>query len=129
MKASRGFVLAAVLAASAWNLVLVVAAIFNAHWVLTRVDGGQFKSLPPGLRFANLGFTVLTLWVMVFAWRLWKSGGARTKNDLLWAKLVVIMYTLSTLINAISKSPDERINAIPAAIVLGGFILLRRPVD
>jgi hypothetical protein len=123
MKASRGFVLAAVLAASAWNLVLVVAAIFNAHWVLTRVDGGQFK------RFANLGFTVLTLWVMVFAWRLWKSGGARTKNDLLWAKLVVIMYTLSTLINAISKSPDERINAIPAAIVLGGFILLRRPVD
>jgi hypothetical protein len=129
LKLPRGFVLVAVLIASAWNLVLVVAAIFNAHWVLSRVDGGQFHSLPWNLRFANLGFTVLTAWVMLFAWRLWKSGGARLKSDVLWAKLVVIMYALSTAINAVSRSSNERINAIPAAIIVGGFILLRRPVD
>jgi hypothetical protein len=129
MKASRAFFLAAVLAAGAWNLILVVAALLNAHWVLTRVDGGQFQSLPIGLRFANLGFTVLTVWVMFFAWRLWKSGGARLKSDVLRAKLVVIMYTLSTAINAVSRSSNERINAIPAAILVGGFILLRRPIE
>jgi hypothetical protein len=129
LKASRGFILAAVLAAGLWNLILVAAATFNANWVLTRVDGGQFHSLPMGLRFANLGFTVLTLWVMLFAWRLWKFGGANTAGDARWAKLVVIMYALSTLINLISKSPAERLNAIPAAIIVGGFILLRRPID
>ena len=74
---------------------------------LTRVDGGKFQSLPPGLRLANLGFTVLTVWVMIFAWRIWKSGGVRTASDARWAKLVVIMYTLSALINAISSSPAK----------------------
>jgi len=128
MKTPRGFILAAVLVASAWNLVLVAAAVFNAHWALTRVSGGQFQSLPIGLRIANLGFTVLTAWVMLFAWRLWKSGGARTAVDVRWAKLIVILYAASTLINIISKSSNERLNAIPAVIVAGGFILLRRPV-
>lgn len=129
MKTRRETILAAVLAASAWNLTLVVAAVFNAHWVLTRVDGGKFQSLPPGLRLANLGFSVLTVWVMIFAWRLWKSGGVRNPSDARWAKLVVIMYTLSAVINAISSSANERINAIPAAMIVGGFVLLRRPVD
>jgi hypothetical protein len=53
MKESRAFFLAAVLAAGAWNLILVVAALLNAHWVLTRVDGGQFQSLPIGLRICQ----------------------------------------------------------------------------
>jgi hypothetical protein len=127
LKASRGFILATVLAAGLWNIILVVAATFNANWVLTRVDGGQFHSLPMGLRFANFGFTVLTLWVILFAWRLWKFGGAKTTGDARWAKLVVIMYALSTLVNLISRSPAERLNAIPAAIIVGGFILLSRP--
>lgn len=129
MKTSRGFILAAVLAASAWNLVLVAAAVFNVHWVLSRVSGGQFQSLPIGLRIANLGFTVLTTWIMLFAWRLWKSGGARTGSDARWAKIIVILYAASTLINMVSRSPNERLNAIPAAIVAGGFLLLRRPAD
>ena len=129
MKTSRGFILAAVLVASAWNLVLVTAAVFNAHWVLTRVSGGQFQSLPIGLRIANLGFTVLTAWIMLFAWRLWKSDGARTGSDARWAKIIVILYAASTLINMVSRSPNERLNAIPAAVVAGGFLLLRRPAD
>lgn len=129
MKPSRGFVLTAVLVASAWNLVLVAAAVFNAHWVLTRVSGGQYQSLPIGLRITNLGFTVLTVWIMLFAWRLWKSGGAQNAGDARWSQVIVILYAVSALLNAISKSPDERLNAIPAVIVAGGIILLRRSVD
>ena len=129
MQTRREAILAAVLAASAWNLTLVVSAVFNAHWVLSRVDGGKFQSLPPGLRFTNLGFTVLTIWVMIFAWRLWKSEGVRNASDARWAKLVIIMYTLSAVINAVSSSPNERLNAIPAAMIVSGFFLLRRPVD
>ncbi|HUW79147.1 MAG TPA: hypothetical protein VMV52_10430 [Candidatus Nanopelagicaceae bacterium] len=129
MRASRGFVLTAVLAACAWNLVLVAGAVFNLHWVLSRVNGGQFTSLPIGLRIANLGFTVLTVWVMLFAVRLWKSNGAADAGDVRWAKLVVLMYALSAVINAISKSPNERLNAIPAAVIVGGFVLLRRRDD
>jgi len=129
MKTSRGFILAAVLAASAWNLVMVASAIFNAHWVLTRVSGGQFESLPIGLRISNFGFTVLTAWVMLFAWRLWKSGGAKEAGDMRWAKIIVALYAASTVINMISRSPNERLNAVAAAIIAGGFIVLRRPVD
>lgn len=129
MKTLRGFVLAAVLAASAWNLVLVASAVFNAHWVLTRVSGGQYHSLPIGVRIVNFGFVVLTAWVMLFAWRIWKSGGARNGGDARWAQIVVALYAASTLINMISKSPDERWNVIPAMIVAGGFAFLRRPVD
>lgn len=129
MKTPRGFILAAVLVASAWNLVLVAGAVFNAHWVLTRVSGGQYESLPIGLRITNLGFTVLTVWIMLFAWRLWKSGGARNAGDARWAKVIVILYSASAFINAISRSSDERFNAIPAVILAGGIMLLRRKVD
>lgn len=129
MKTSRGFLLTAVLASSAWSLVLVASAVFNAHWVMTRVSGGQYESLPIGLRISNLGFTVLIAWVMIFAWRLWKFGGAESAGALRWSKIIVVLFTASALINMISKSADERLNAIPAAIIAGGFLLLRRPVD
>lgn len=129
MKTSRGLILAAVLAASAWNLVLLGSAVFNAHWVLTRVSGGQYHSLPIGMRIVNFGFAVLTVWVMLFAWRIWKSNGARFGGDARWAQIVVALYAASTVINAISKSPEERWNVIPAMIVAGGFLILRHPVD
>lgn len=129
MRISRGFLLIAVLAASAWSLVLVASAVFNAHWVLTRVSGGQFESLPIGLRISNLGFTVLIAWVMLLAWRLWKFGGARSASDMRWSKIIVVLFAVSTLINMISRSADERLNAIPAAIIAGGILLLRKPVD
>jgi len=128
MKPPRGLVLAAVLAASAWNLALVAGAVFNAHWVLTRVAGGQFNSLPSGLRIVYLGYVVLTTWVILFAVRLWKSRGARTRGDVRWAKLVVILYVGSTAINLFSRSVDENWNAIAAAVIAGGFALLRKPV-
>lgn len=129
MKILRGLVTIAVLAASLWNLILVGSAVFNAHWVLTRVSGGQYQSLPIGVRIANFGFTVLTVWVILFLWRLWKTGGARNPGDVKWSNLIVILYAASTVMNMVSKSPEERWNVIPAMIVAGGFAFLRRPAD
>lgn len=127
MKLPRGLVLAVVLAASTWNLALVVGAVFNAHWVLTRVAGGQLHSLSSGLRIVYLGYVVLTAWVILFAIRLWKSRGAKTRGDMRWARLVVILYAGSTIINLFSRSVDENWNAIAAAAVAAGFAFLRKP--
>jgi ABC-type methionine transport system permease subunit len=66
------------------------------------------------------------IWQLLYANRLinlvlpWSSRTNRTVGFL------IILSVLSALVNAISRSPLERWNAIPALMVALGFYLLRR---
>jgi hypothetical protein len=66
------------------------------------------------------------IWQLLYANRLinlptpWGSRTDRTVGFL------IVLSVLSALVNAISRSPVERWNAIPALMVALGFYLLRR---
>jgi len=108
------------------NFYLVFSGVLNIKSMLPRIAGGGFESLPVGLRLIYLGFSVFMIWQLLYANRLitletpWSSRTDRTVGFL------IILSVFSALINAISRSPVERWNAIPALMVALGFYLLRR---
>ena len=94
--------------------------------MLPRIAGGGFESLPNGLRLIYLGLSMFMIWQLLYANRLislatpWNSRTNKTVGFL------IALSVLSALVNAISRSPVERWNAIPALMVALGFYLLRR---
>jgi hypothetical protein len=108
------------------NFYLVFSGALNIKSMLPRIAGGGFESLPSGLRLIYLGFSVFMIWQLLYANRLinlatpWSSRTNRTVGFL------IALSVFSALINAISRSPVERWNAIPALMVALGFYLLRR---
>jgi hypothetical protein len=97
-----------------WNIFLVIGVIANQNYARTRAAGGQFDSFPTGIRIAYC----VTLAILIF------------QSQILFSKkkwpgaLYAIFFFLgssSVLMNAISRSPDERWNALPALIIAFAF--------
>ena len=105
-KTLRLFVSASLL----WNIYLVIGVISNQSYAFRRAAGGQFTSFPTGIRVAY----VITLVILLYQ-TLLLLGNQSTPHWVLTAMFVVGL--LSVLVNAISRSPLERWNAIPAAII------------
>ena len=113
-----------------WGIALTGLAAAGNTWVLDRVSGGFFagEEMPLPLRVVYGAMTLGALGVMWLAWR-YQSNTASSRQRRL-GRLVIIVYILSTTLNAISQSTPERFNAIPAAvIVIGIYILRRRPLQ
>lgn len=119
--------LAALAIAQVWAFVLVIGVIANAGWVRSRAAGGAYDTFPVGLRVAYLLNVALVVGTAVFAWRLFRRGGARTKGQVLAARIVAVIFLLSTVVNAASRSVDERWNAIGAFVVAAYFFYWSRP--
>lgn len=114
----------------AWGIALTGLAAAGNTWVLDRVAGGYFagEEMPLALRITYGVITVGALAVMWLAWRYISNAASSRQRRL--GRLVIVLYSLSTIVNAISQSPPERFNAIPAAvIVLGFYVLRRRPLQ
>ena len=112
--------------ATLWNIVLSIFAIGNAHWVLKHVAGGQFHSLPITMRAYYLLLLLASIAEIWFANKLRTSRGAWSLRSARICTSLTLAYGLSTLVNAISKSPQERYNAPFALIVAYGFYILGR---
>ena len=112
--------------ATAWNIVLSLFAVGNSHWVLTHVAGGQFHSLPITLRGYYLLLLLASVAEIWFAYQLRLRRGAWSLRTARICSSLTVAYGLSTLVNAISKSPQERLNAPFALIVAYGFFVLSR---
>ena len=102
-----------------WNIYLVVGVINNSSYALTRAAGGQFDSFPNEVRAAY----VVTLMILLYQ-SLVLLGNHQTPRWVLTAML--IMGILSIAVNAISRSANERWNAIPAAIIAYAVYVRRR---
>lgn len=102
-----------------WNIYLVVGVITNSSYALTRAAGGQYETFPMGIRVAY----VVTL-LILFYQSLLLLGNLQSPRWILSAMLV--MGAISVLVNAISRSADERWNAIPAAIIAAAVYLKRK---
>lgn len=123
---STPIVLLAELALS-FNLVLLVSVSLNLDWVRTRAAGGQFDEFPISLRIVYLVMAIAMLYLMRFVWRLQRQEVSERARKA--SKWLGILFVLSTLTQLISRSPDERFNAIPAAIIAIAFFLAARKPD
>jgi hypothetical protein len=97
-----------------WNFYLVIGVILNQSYALTRAAGGQYESFPTGIRIAYL----VTLTILIYQALLFYT----KVNRPTWIyKVFFLIGILSFLVNAISRSSNERWNAIPAAVIAYGF--------
>ncbi len=105
---------ASLLLAFGWNLYLVIGVIANQNYALTRAAGGQFESFPSAIRIAYLINLAVVLYQMALLL-------THIKRSDLIIKIFFVLSTLSFIVNVISKSPNERWNAIPAALIALAF--------
>jgi hypothetical protein len=98
----------------AWNIALVGGVVFNQSYALTRAAGGQFETFPMGIRFAYI-FTLalITYQIMLFFTDVSRPG---------WIyKVFFFLGLVGILVNAISRSANERWNVIPATVIAIAF--------
>ena len=104
----------ALLLSLGWNIFLVIGVITNQEYAITRAAGGQFESFPNGIRIAYC----VTLAILIF-----QSQILFTQKR--WPRALYALFFFlgcsSVLMNAISRSADERWNAIPALLIAIAF--------
>lgn len=97
-----------------WNVYLVLGVILNQSYALTRAAGGQFETFPEGIRVAYL----FTLAILIYQALLFFT---EVKRPVWIYKIFFFLGVASTFVNTISRSSNERWNAIPAAVIAYGF--------
>ncbi len=107
-----------------YNHIILMSVTLNAEWVKTRAAGGQYESFPPTLRviyFVMAAFMItLAIWLWDHREQKLNSGSKRL------AKILSATFAISMIFQLISRSPDERWNAIPAFILAFTFFRLVR---
>jgi hypothetical protein len=106
------------------DFVMVLSVTLNLAWVRSYAAGGQYTTFPGSVRFMyvfQVGF------VLAVAWFLWKvKDGLESQSDSNFALAVICIYAISAVSQLFSKSAHERLNFIPAAIIMWGFYSLRK---
>jgi hypothetical protein len=110
--------LTALFASFTWNLYLVGGVMLGASYALDRAAGGQFDVFPTYIRIIYILNFALILYQVIIYTRL--STGAMIKPRWI-VKAFVFTGVIGILLNAISRSPLERWNVIPAAIITFAF--------
>lgn len=110
----------------AWAAGLTGLAAAGNTWVLDRVAGGFYveSGMPMWLRVV---YALMTVGILSVAWlvlRYFQNDVTRRQRNL--GRLVILLFTLSATVNALSQSEPERFNAIAAAVTVVGVALLRR---
>ena len=104
--------------ATAWNLFVVISVVFNSSFVLTRAAGGQFTSFPMGIRVTYLGTTIILILQAVTLVQMWQGYAIKP----VWLpRAFFLMGIVSTFVNMVSRSQNERWNGFTAAIVAYAF--------
>jgi len=107
-----------VLLSFAWNLFLLIGVIFNLEFVQTRAAGGQFTDFPAGVRVIYLIQSAL----VIYQFWIFKQIFHAEPISMKWLpKLFVIVGIIGILLNAASRSSNERWNIIPAAVITWAF--------
>jgi uncharacterized membrane protein len=107
----------------AYNTILLLSVSLNSEWVRTRAAGGGFDSFPIGIRITYLFMAAFMGTLMFWVWD--KRHGITTIREGRLATAFTLLFSISTVLQLISRSSDERWNAIPAAILAITFWALR----
>ena len=98
----------------AYNTLILLAVASNSPWATTRAAGGQFTNFPVWIRIV---YAIQALLMVLLA-----VGLSRIKPRV--AVVLAGLFSLSTLVQLLSQSVDERWNAIPAAILAVTFAVV-----
>lgn len=105
-----------------YNSAILISVVLNLDWAKTRAAGGQFETFPIGIRFIYLGMFIGMLFLITFLWqhrkRALDAAGVRL------SRIIGYVFIASTIVQLISRSPQERTNALPASIISLTFFLL-----
>ena len=114
----NSFVFAVVLSSFAWNTFLLIGVVLNLDFVLTRAAGGQFTDFPSEIRVAYLIKHALVIYQNLIFKSIFYSDPVNPK----WVtKIFFILGLIGILLNAASRSSNERWNVIPAVIITWSF--------
>ena len=116
----------AVLLSFAWNLILVVGVVLNMEYALPRAAGGQFETFPISIRILYVSTTFVVLYQLFIFLQILQNKPVRPT----WMpKAFAYLGLLSIFMNAISRSTQEQINVIPAAIIAVAFFSASKRVS
>jgi hypothetical protein len=114
--------LAIVFASFIWNLFLVIGVVFGANYALDRAAGGQFEVFPMYIRVIYLINVALIVYQVIVFIRLLINLVIKPT----WiVKAFMYLGVIGVVLNAISRSPLERWNVVPAAIITFAFYRLK----
>jgi len=111
-------VFSAVLLSFAWNIFLLFGVILNVEFVHSRAAGGQFTDFPAAIRVVYVMQLALVAYQVLIFKRIFYTEPIKLK----WLpKLFFIAGIIGILLNAASRSSNERWNVIPAGIITWAF--------
>lgn len=116
------YLIAASILSLLYNCMLLLAVSLNMDWVRTRAAGGQFETFPIGIRISY--FLMASLMGTLIFWLWDHRSGILMERSKKFARIVGYIFTISTALQLLSRSIDERWNAIPAAILAITFLIL-----
>ena len=117
MSKNRG-AYAVVLLSFAWNIALLIGVVLNLGFAHSRAAGGQYLNFPVGIRIAYILQLALVLWQLWTVKLLFNSVAVKPT----WLpKAFFIIGILGILLNAASRSSNERLNVIPATVITWSF--------
>ena len=126
MNRMRSLILAAGLSIT-YNIILLLSVSLNYDWVRTRAAGGGFDSFPMSIRIIYFFMAVFMGALMYWLWD--KRNGIITIRGYRFATVLSLLFSISTVMQLISRSSDERWNSIPATILAITFWVLRNKKD
>ncbi|MGI9198085.1 MAG: hypothetical protein ACR2I9_00005 [Candidatus Nanopelagicaceae bacterium] len=118
----RTFLIYASILALSYNFVILISVALNQGWVRTRAAGGQYETFPITIRVI---YFLMAIFMATLIFWLWDHRN-RSLNPQSKRLTRILGYTfiVSTFLQLISQSPDERWNAIPAIVLAVTFLMM-----
>lgn len=107
-----------------FNSILLLSVSLNYDWVRTRAAGGQFDDFPVFIRIIYFVMFVLMIMLMIWLWDI--RNVSLTAQQVKFSRFLGILFSISTVFQLISRSPNERWNAIPAVILAITFFRIAK---
>ena len=107
-----------------YNVAILISVTLDLRWVRTRAAGGQYKDFPIGIRLTYLLMAFFMIFLIGMIWN-HRENPIGTKGPVV-TRIVGYIFILSTIAQLISRSANERWNAIPALIIALTFLALSK---
>ena len=107
-----------------YNLMILFSVVLNLSWVETRAAGGQYTDFPISIRILYFFMSIGTAILIFYLRKL--TSERLTSQDIKFARYLGWLFIVSTILQLISRSPNEQWNAIPAAVIATTFLLISR---
>lgn len=116
----KAYLIYASLLALIYNFVILISVALNQEWVRTRAAGGQYETFPITIRVIYFLMSIFMATLMLWLWD--HRNQSLNPQSRRLARILGYTFVVSTFLQIISQSPDERWNAIPALVLAVTFL-------